>query len=118
MTSNKETPLLRVTELSHYYGDQVGCEEINLEVYNGEVLGIVGESGSGKTTLLKIISGLLFGITILESVNNGGWYVPNGLLLLPPSAFFIIGLLIWVARTWKPAQVEEREFKIQVLEEH
>ena len=59
MTSNKETPLLRVTELSHYYGDQVGCEEVNLEVYNGEVLGIVGESGSGKTTLLKIISGLL-----------------------------------------------------------
>ena len=59
MTSDKETPLLRVTELSHYYGHQVGCEKINLEIYNGEVLGIVGESGSGKTTLLKIISGLL-----------------------------------------------------------
>ena len=60
MTSNKETPLLRVTELSHYYGDQVGCEEINLEIYNGEVLGIVGESGSGKTTLCsKIASHIL-----------------------------------------------------------
>lgn len=63
-------------------------------------------------------SGSLFGVTILETVNNGGWYVPNGLLLLPPSAFFIIGLLIWGFRTWKPAQVEEREFKIQTVEAH
>jgi len=63
-------------------------------------------------------SGSLFGITILETVNNGGWYVPNGLLLLPPSAFFVIGLLIWGFRTWKPKQVEEREFKIQVVEAH
>ncbi|HBQ37046.1 MAG TPA: NADH:ubiquinone reductase (Na(+)-transporting) subunit D [Rhodobacteraceae bacterium] len=63
-------------------------------------------------------SGSLFGITILETVNNGGWYVPNGLLLLPPSAFFVIGLLIWAFRTWKPEQVEEREFKIQSVEEH
>ncbi len=63
-------------------------------------------------------SGSLFGITILETVNNGGWYVPNGLLLLPPSAFFIIGLLIWAFRAWKPEQVEEREFKIQNVEAH
>ncbi|MDG1456493.1 MAG: NADH:ubiquinone reductase (Na(+)-transporting) subunit D [Pseudoprimorskyibacter sp.] len=63
-------------------------------------------------------SGSLFGVTILETVNNGGWYVPNGLLLLPPSAFFIIGLLIWGFRTWKPAQVEEREYKIQTVEAH
>ncbi len=63
-------------------------------------------------------SGSLFGITIFETVNNGGWYVPNGLLLLPPSAFFIIGLLIWAFRTWKPEQVEEREYKIQVVEAH
>lgn len=63
-------------------------------------------------------AGSLFGITILPTVNNGGWYVPNGLLLLPPSAFFIIGLLIWGFRTWKPAQVEEREFKIQTVEAH
>ncbi|MBL4786619.1 MAG: NADH:ubiquinone reductase (Na(+)-transporting) subunit D [Cohaesibacteraceae bacterium] len=57
-------------------------------------------------------AGKLFGITIFETVNNGGWYVPNGLLLLPPSAFFIIGLLIWAFRSWKPAQVEVEEFKI------
>ena len=63
-------------------------------------------------------SGSLFGITLLETVNNGGWYVPNGLLLLPPSAFFVIGLLIWAIRTWKPKQVEEREYKIQSVEAH
>ncbi|GAB5435764.1 NADH:ubiquinone reductase (Na(+)-transporting) subunit D [Falsiruegeria mediterranea] len=63
-------------------------------------------------------SGSLFGVTILETVNNGGWYVPNGLLLLPPSAFFIIGLIIWAFRAWKPEQVEEREYKIQVVEAH
>ncbi|MEJ5218869.1 NADH:ubiquinone reductase (Na(+)-transporting) subunit D [Cognatishimia sp. D5M38] len=63
-------------------------------------------------------SGNLFGVTILETVNNGGWYVPNGLLLLPPSAFFIIGLIIWAFRAWKPEQVEEREYKIQTVEAH
>ncbi|AAV97171.1 Na(+)-translocating NADH-quinone reductase subunit D (plasmid) [Ruegeria pomeroyi DSS-3] len=63
-------------------------------------------------------SGSLFGVTILQTVNNGGWYVPNGLLLLPPSAFFVIGLLIWAFRTWKPKQIEEREFKIQSVEAH
>ena len=63
-------------------------------------------------------SGSLFGVTILETVNNGGWYVPNGMLLLPPSAFFIIGLIIWAFRAWKPEQVEEREYKIQTVEAH
>ncbi len=63
-------------------------------------------------------SGSLFGFTILETVNNGGWYVPNGMLLLPPSAFFIIGLIIWAFRAWKPAQVEEREYKIQTVDAH
>ena len=63
-------------------------------------------------------SGTLFGITIFDSVSNGGWYVPNGLLLLPPSAFFIIGFIIWGVRTWKTSQVEAREYKIQTLEEH
>ncbi|SDZ79367.1 NADH:ubiquinone reductase (Na(+)-transporting) subunit D [Microbulbifer marinus] len=57
-------------------------------------------------------AGKLFGIELLETVSNGGWYVPNGILLLPPSAFFLIGLFIWALRSWKPAQVEEDEFKI------
>ena len=63
-------------------------------------------------------SGSLFGIMIFEPVSNGGWYIPNGLLLLPPSAFFIIGFIIWGVRTWKKSQVETREYKIQTLEEH
>ncbi|GHD45027.1 Na+-transporting NADH:ubiquinone oxidoreductase subunit D [Marinobacter persicus] len=57
-------------------------------------------------------AGSLFGVTLLSPVNEGGWYVTNGLLLLPPSAFFIIGLAIWALRTWKPEQVEEEDFKM------
>lgn len=54
-------------------------------------------------------SGALFGYTILTPVTQGGWYVTNGLMVLPPSAFFIIGFLIWAVRTWKPEQVEAAE---------
>ncbi|MBO6566623.1 MAG: NADH:ubiquinone reductase (Na(+)-transporting) subunit D, partial [Pseudomonadales bacterium] len=57
-------------------------------------------------------SGSLFGIEILPLVTNGGWYSPMGLMLLPPSAFFIIGLLIWALRAWKPEQVEEPDYEI------
>ena len=63
-------------------------------------------------------AGSLFGIVIFNPVSDGGWYVPNGLLLLPPSAFFIIGFLIWGVRSWKKSQVEAREYKIQSLEVH
>jgi Na+-transporting NADH:ubiquinone oxidoreductase subunit D len=63
-------------------------------------------------------SGSLFGIIIFNPVSNGGWYIPNGLLLLPPSAFFIIGFLIWGLRAWKKSQVEAPEFKIQTVEDH
>ncbi|ORU90436.1 MAG: NADH:ubiquinone reductase (Na(+)-transporting) subunit D [Cycloclasticus sp. symbiont of Poecilosclerida sp. M] len=58
-------------------------------------------------------SGKLFGIEILTTVTEGGWYMPNGLMLLPPSAFFIIGLMIWGIRQMRPAQVEEADFKIK-----
>ncbi|MDD9892884.1 MAG: NADH:ubiquinone reductase (Na(+)-transporting) subunit D [Gammaproteobacteria bacterium] len=57
-------------------------------------------------------AGSLLGYEILPLVNNGGWYQPMGLMLLPPSAFFIIGLLIWAQRTWKTSQVEPREYQI------
>lgn len=57
-------------------------------------------------------AGKLFGFEIFAVVNNGGWYVPNGLLLLPPSAFFLIGLLIWALRAWKKDQAEAPDFKI------
>ena len=52
--------------------------------------------------------GSLFGVDIIPLVQNGGWYQPMGLLILPPSAFFIIGLFIWVLRTFKKDQVEAK----------
>jgi Na+-transporting NADH:ubiquinone oxidoreductase subunit D len=57
-------------------------------------------------------AGKLFGIEILPLVSDGGWYVPNGLLLLPPSAFFIIAGFIWLLRTYQKEQVENADFKI------
>ena len=59
-------------------------------------------------------SGKLFGFTILQTVNEGGWYVPNGLMVLAPAAFFLIGGFIWVVRSFKPEQVEE-EFHVGAL---
>ena len=52
-------------------------------------------------------SGKLFGMTVFKTINDGGWYQTNGLFLLAPSAFFIIGFIIWGIRTWKPEQVEK-----------
>lgn len=52
-------------------------------------------------------SGKLFGFSILPLTTEGGWYQSNGLLLLPPSAFFIIGVVIWIIRTYRPEQVEK-----------
>jgi Na+-transporting NADH:ubiquinone oxidoreductase subunit D len=64
-------------------------------------------------TIRELIgSGSLFGFEVLQLVNNGGWYNPMGLMLLAPSAFFIIGLLIWALRSWKTKQVEEAEYEI------
>ncbi len=77
-------------------------------------------NGLGYSLILLVVgffrelfgSGTLFGITVLpkkEIVDGAmtGWYEPNGLMLLSPSAFFIIGIFIWVLRTWKPDQIEE-----------
>jgi Na+-transporting NADH:ubiquinone oxidoreductase subunit D len=52
-------------------------------------------------------SGKLFGVSILPTVNEGGWYQPNGLMVTSAAAFFIIGIFIWLLRAWKPYQVEE-----------
>lgn len=57
-------------------------------------------------------AGKLFGIEIIALAKDGGWYEPNGLLLLPPSAFFLIGLIIWGLRTWKVEQVEAPGFRM------
>ena len=52
-------------------------------------------------------SGKLYGHTVFELTTDGGWYPSNGLMLLAPSAFFLIGLMIWVIRSFKPDQIEE-----------
>ncbi|PIE23812.1 MAG: NADH:ubiquinone reductase (Na(+)-transporting) subunit D [Neptuniibacter caesariensis] len=57
-------------------------------------------------------AGKLFGYEILPLINDGGWYVGNGLMLLPPSAFFIIGMFIWLVRAYDKNQVEAPEFEL------
>ena len=57
-------------------------------------------------------AGKLFGVEVLPLVADGGWYITCGIMLLPPSAFFLIGLFIWGIRAAKPDQVEVGEFKI------
>ncbi len=72
-------------------------------------------NGLGYTMVLIIVgtfrelfgAGKLLGITVLPVTTAGGWYLPNGLFLLAPSAFFLIGFLIWIIRTFKPEQIEE-----------
>ena len=74
-------------------------------------------NGLGYSVVLLVVavvrelfgSGKLFGVEIFALANVGGWYEPNGLMLLPPSAFFIIGGFIWVLRSFKTEQVEEQE---------
>jgi len=77
-------------------------------------------NGLGYSVVLIIVgtirelfgSGSLLGIQILPLISNGGWYQPNGLMLLAPSAFFIIGFLIWVLRSVRIDQIEKDEFRI------
>ncbi|MBR4833608.1 MAG: NADH:ubiquinone reductase (Na(+)-transporting) subunit D [Thermoguttaceae bacterium] len=65
-------------------------------------------NGLGYGVVLMIVAffrelfgfGTLFGITVFKTVNNGGWYVPNGLMVLAPAAFFLIGGIIWVLKTY------------------
>ncbi|MBR2005047.1 MAG: NADH:ubiquinone reductase (Na(+)-transporting) subunit D, partial [Thermoguttaceae bacterium] len=65
-------------------------------------------NGLGYGVVLMIVAffrelfgfGTLFGFTVLKTVNNGGWYVPNGLMVLAPAAFFLIGAMIWVLKTY------------------
>ena len=59
-------------------------------------------------------SGKLFGFSVMPLTTEGGWYEPNGMMLLAPAAFFLIGCFIWVVRTWKTEQVEE-DFHVGAL---
>lgn len=62
-------------------------------------------------TVREVIgNGSWFGITLLEKITEGGWYIPNGLLLLPPSSFFVIAGFIAIIRLWKKDQQESAEF--------
>ncbi|MEO0369195.1 MAG: NADH:ubiquinone reductase (Na(+)-transporting) subunit D [Pseudomonadota bacterium] len=78
-------------------------------------------NGLGYSLVLIIVavfrelfgSGSLLGYQILVPVSEGGWYTPNGLMLLSPSAFLIIGLIIWVIRAMRPEQVEKPDFEMQ-----
>jgi Na+-transporting NADH:ubiquinone oxidoreductase subunit D len=76
-------------------------------------------NGLGYSIVLVIVSvirelfgsGSLMGYRLLELAHDGGWYQPNAMLLLPPSAFFIIGFLVWAIRSWKPEQAEKPDFE-------
>ncbi|TBW11421.1 NADH:ubiquinone reductase (Na(+)-transporting) subunit D [Azotobacter chroococcum subsp. isscasi] len=77
-------------------------------------------NGLGYSVMLIVLgvfrelfgAGKLFGFTIIPVVNDGGWYQPNGLLLLPPSAFFLIGLIVWGLRSWRKDQVEQPTYRL------
>ncbi len=84
-------------------------------------LDAVGNAGGYALVLIAVAvfrelfgSGKVFGYTVLQTVSEGGWYVPNGLMLLSPAAFILIGCFIWVVRAWRPEQVEE-EFHVGAL---
>lgn len=72
-------------------------------------------NGLGYGVVLMIVAffrelfgfGTLFGITVFKTVNNGGWYVPNGLMVLAPAAFFLIGGIIWVLKTYGKGMQDE-----------
>lgn len=78
-------------------------------------------NGLGYGLILMIVgtireffgAGTLFGRAVVTTVADGGWFQPLGLMQLAPSAFFIIGLLIWAIRSWHPEQNEVPEFKLQ-----
>ena len=78
-------------------------------------------NGLGYSLVLLIVgtvrelfgAGTLLGVTVLPKVEDGGWFQPLGLMLLAPSAFFIIGLLVWIVRSWRTDQVETSPYTIR-----
>jgi Na+-transporting NADH:ubiquinone oxidoreductase subunit D len=86
-----------------------------LSVFIGLIITNCIGNGLGYSLILVVIAffrelfgtGSVLGITILKSTADGGWYPTNGMMLLAPSAFFIIGIFIWVLRTFYPDQIEE-----------
>ena len=84
---------------------------------NGPIMSFLDGIGNGLGYSIVLIfvglfrelfgSGKILGVTILPLMREGGWYQGNGMMLLSPSAFFLIGIFIWALRTWKPSQMEE-----------
>lgn len=84
---------------------------------NGPVMSLLDGAGNGMgyglilmaTAFLRELfgSGKLFGHTVFATLNEGGWYNPNGVMLTSAGAFFLIGTFIWLLRTWKPEQQEK-----------
>ena len=80
-------------------------------------------NGLGYSVVLIIVasvrelfgSGTLLGFSVLPLVSDGGWYEANGMMLLPPSAFFVIGLLIWGIRSFKTEQIERPAYQIHEI---
>jgi Na+-transporting NADH:ubiquinone oxidoreductase subunit D len=76
-------------------------------------------NGFGYSLILIIVAftreligrGSLMGFQIFEPASQGGWFPENALVMLAPSAFFIIGVLVWLIRAWKPEQCEKPDFK-------
>lgn len=89
---------------------------------NGPVLSFIDGIGNGLGYSIILIlvaivrelfgAGKLLGEVILPVVTDGGWYIPNGLLLLPPSAFFVIGGYIWLMRAYRKDMQEKPDFRI------
>ncbi len=77
-------------------------------------------NGIGYSVILMLLAfirelfgaGKIWGMQVLPVSTDGGWYIANGMMLMPPSAFFLIGLFIWALRAWKTEQIEQPDFKI------
>lgn len=82
-------------------------------------------NGLGYSLILTIVAvvrelfgaGTLLGLVVFPTVDSGGWYQPLKLMLLAPSAFFIIGLLIWIIRSWRTEQIEKPHYRVRPEED-
>ncbi len=80
-------------------------------------------NGLGYSLVLALVgavrellgAGSLLGYQVLTPVSEGGWFMPVGIMPIAPGAFFLLGFFVWGLRSWKPAQVEEAEYRIHVV---
>ena len=92
---------------------------------NGVVLSFLDGVGNGLgyAAVLAVVAavrelfgfGSLLGYQVLTPVSEGGWFQPIGMMVIAPGAFFLLGFFVWALRSWKPAQVEEPEYRIHVV---